>query len=229
VLPIQFILVPRGPEYRAVCHGVSRAGVPPIVLPIPIGPEPLTRYLTAPTGALTGFHQPRVLLMGLCGSLTSHYRIGHVVLYHGCVCRTNRSPQLLRCDPELTTLLQDTLQLATPQARALTSDRLVWSAAEKQQLHHEYQAEVVDMEGYAALQVLSPAKIPVAMIRVVSDDCDHDLPDLHSALDPDGALQPLPLAMGLLQQPLAAARLIRGSLRGLQALRNVAADLFTAP
>lgn len=229
MLPIQFILVPQGPEYRAVCHGVSRAVAPPIVLPIPVGPAPLTRYLTSPTGPLTGFHQPRVLLMGLCGSLTSHCRVGQLVLYHDCVSRTNRLRQLLPCDSELTTMLQDRLKLTTPQVRALTSDRLVWSAAEKRQLHQQYQAEVVDMEGYAALQVLSAANIPVAMVRVISDDCHHDLPDLNPALDPDGALQPLPLAMGLLQQPLAATRLIRGSLRGLQELGNVAAGLFTEP
>jgi len=126
-------------------------------------------------------------------------------------------------------MLQERLQLATPQVRALTSDRLVWSAAEKRQLYRQYQAEVVDMEGYAALQVLSPANIPVAMVRVISDDCHRDLPDLNPALGADGSLQPLPLAMGLLQQPLAAARLIRGSLRGLRELGNVAAALFIKP
>jgi len=40
------------------------------------------------------------------------------------------------------------------------------------------------------------------MLRVISDDCEHDLPDLTSALSPDGSLQPLPLAIGLLRQPL---------------------------
>lgn len=228
-LPITIILVPQGPEYRAVCQGVSRAVAPPLVLPMPVGPAPLNRYLTAPTAALTGFHQPRVLLMGLCGSLISHYGVGQVVLYRGCVSRTNRSRQLLPCDPELTMMLQQRLLLPTPQVRALTSDRLVWAAAEKQQLHRQYQAEVVDMEGYAALEVLSPAKVPVAMVRAISDNWDHDLPDLNPALDPNGSLQPFPLAIGLLRQPLAAARLIRGSLRGLQALRNVAANLFTEP
>jgi hypothetical protein len=105
--------------------------------------------------------------------------------------------------------------------RALTSDRLIWSAAEKCELGKIYTAEVVDMEGFAALKVLGQAGIAVAMVRVVSDDCHHNLPDLTAALSLDGALQPLPLALGLLRQPIAAARLIRGALRGLQVLQRV--------
>jgi len=66
--------------------------------------------------------------------------------------------------------------------RALTSDHIVWSAAEKP-LGQSYNAEVVDMEGFAALEVLSQAGV-VAMLRVISDDCEHDLPDLTSALSP---------------------------------------------
>jgi hypothetical protein len=48
------------------------------------------------------------------------------------------------------------------------------------------------------------------MLRVVSDDSKHDIPNLTSAINSDGSLQPLPLAITMIRQPIAATRLIRG-------------------
>lgn len=228
-LPIRLICVPQGPEYKSVCQGLRRAVTPPPLLPIPVGPGPLTRYLKElqRTGNISCDQQPQILFMGLCGSLTPDYAVGDIVLYQNCVYGTNSTAKLLPCDLALTTQLDHRLR-GIPQVRALTSDRLVCSITEKHRLAQEYDAEVVDMEGFAALEVLKPTGIAVAMLRVVSDNCDHDLPDLNAAFSPDGVLQSLPLAIGLLRQPLAATRLIRGSLKGLQVLRDIATRLFTA-
>ncbi len=228
-LPIQAILVPQGAEYKAVCQGLNCAGVPPPpVLPIPVGPKPLTQYLerSQKTGQLC-HKQLRVLLMGLCGSLTSNYSIGDIVLYKSCVYQTDQPTPLSHlCDLELTSLIERKLKI-TYSVKALTSDRLIWSATEKRQLGQQYATDVVDMEGFAALEVLSQAGVAVAMVRVISDDCYHDLPDLTAALSPDGFLRPLPLAIRMLQQPLAATRLIQGSLRGVRVLQEVTTHLFT--
>ena len=229
LLPIHAILVPQGSEYQAICRGLSRIVPTPPVVPIPIGPEPLTRHLKKlqQAGYFSNHQQPRVLLMGLCGSLSHRYSIGDIVLYKACVYKSKAAPSPLHpCDPTLTTLLQENLKERASLVRSLTSDRIVWSAAEKRHLGQMYDAAVVDMEGFAALEVLSQAGVAVAMLRVVSDDCEHDLPDLTSALSPDGSLQRLPLAIGLLRQPLAATRLIRGALQGLQVLQEVTAFLF---
>ncbi len=229
LLPIHAILVPQGSEYQAICRGLTRIVPTPPVVPIPIGSEPLTRHLKKlqQAGYFSNHQQPRVLLMGLCGSLTPRYSIGDIVLYQACVYSSKAAPSPLHpCDPTLTTRILERLKERAYLVRALTSDRIVWSAAEKRHLGQSYDAEVVDMEGFAALEVLSQAGVAVAMLRVVSDDCEHDLPDLTSALSPDGSLQRLPLAIGLLRQPLAATRLIRGALRGLQVLQEVTAFLF---
>jgi hypothetical protein len=82
------------------------------------------------------------------------------------------------------------------------------------------------MEGYAALQVLSELGIAVAMLRVISDDVRHNIPNLTNAFD-DGSLQTFPLAMGLLRQPIAATRLVSGSLRGLRVLQDLTTFLFS--
>jgi hypothetical protein len=78
------------------------------------------------------------------------------------------------------------------------------------------------MEGFAVLEVFKE----VAMVRVISDDSHHNLPNIASAISPDGALLPLPLAMGMIRQPIAASRLILGSLRGLRVLENTTKLLF---
>lgn len=223
------IFVPQGSEHKAVCRGLlNRTTItPPPVLSIPVGPGPLIRHLAQlqKNRTITCDRHPQILLVGLCGSLIPQHAVGDVVLYQGCVYGTNRSSKLLPCDPVLTNLIDCHLQ-GICQVKALTSDRIVWSATEKRQLAQEHKAEVVDMEGYAALEVLSQAGIAVAMLRVVSDNCHHDLPDLNRALSPEGTLQPLPLAIGLLRQPIAATRLVRGSLKSLQILRDVTTRLF---
>lgn len=166
--------------------------------------------------------------MGLCGSLTSGYSIGDTVLYKSCLYQTDQSVSLSHlCDPELTSLIERKLKI-TYLVKALTSDRLVWSATEKRQLGQQYGADVVDMEGFTTLEVLNQAGVAVAMVRVISDDCHYDLPDLTEAISPDGFLQPLPLAMRMLRQPLAATRLIQGSLQGLRVLQKVTTHLFMA-
>lgn len=227
---IHAILVPQGPEHKAVCQGLSRVNVPvPPVLSIPVGALPLTRYLEKlqQAGHFLNYPQPRVLLMGLCGSLTTRYAVGDIVLYQSCVYGSNACTlSQLQCDPALTVTLYDYLQKKAILVKALTSNRLIYAAAQKLHLGQLYGADVVDMEGFAALEVLSGAGVAVAMLRVISDDCHHNIPDLSSALTPDGSLQSLPLAIGLMRQPIAAARLIRGALRGLKVLTKVTNRLF---
>jgi nucleoside phosphorylase len=158
--------------------------------------------------------------MGLCGGLTPNHTIGDIVLYRECIDRAEAHTRL-PCDAALTERLQSAFVQEATLVRALTSDRLVWSAQEKHQLAHQYHADVVDMEGFAALKSLAQTGATVAMLRVVSDNAQHNLPRLTNAIDAHGSLQPLPLAWGMVRQPIAAARLIRGSLKGLKTLQAV--------
>ncbi len=224
------ILVSAGFEYQAVCRGLScvvSTGIPkPLVLPIPIGVEPLARYLERLLG--DGYFiknsVSQVLVLGLCGSLSPQHNVGDIVLYKDCV---YQSPEVwCGYDPRLTSLLHHALEEKVTLVRGLTSDRLIWSATEKRQLYQAYHADVVDMEG-AALKVLGETDVAVAMLRVISDGCLHNLPNLTPAISPGGSLRPLPLAMGLLRQPLAANRLIQGSIRGLQVLQQLTTLLFS--
>ena len=218
-LPITTILVPQGAEYKAVCRGLSGVtGSIPTVVAIPVGMKPLLKYLQQGQ-----FLAPsRVLIMGICGSLSDRYTVGDIVLYQDCVYQGKR----LECDRTFTAQLHSELSEKASLVKSMTSDRVIWSAAEKRRLG-EMPADVVDMEGFTALEFFNGAGVTVAMLRVVSDDCQHDIPDLTPAINSDGSLNPLPLAMGMLRQPLAATRLIRGSLTALKVLKQVTNRLFS--
>lgn len=214
---IQAILVPQGAEYQAVCRGLKHINSPkPLVIPIPIGCKSLTQHLKQ-------LHFPNspqtILLMGLCGSLSPQYAVGDVVVYQECVNEFNSTQA---CDDELTMLLHNKLKEEAYLVRGLTSDRIIHSTSEKQHLGQLYNTDVVDMEGLAVLEVFQK----VGIVRVISDDIHHNLPDLTSAISSKGALLPLPLAIGMIRQPMAATRLIRGSLRGLRMLQKVTTQLF---
>lgn len=227
-MTINTIFVPQGSEYKAVCRGLSRVtGQTPKIVAVPVGIKPLTKYLQQwqRQEYFTDGQQPRVVVMGLCGSLTPRYHVGDVVLYESCIYQQ----QWQLCDRTFTTELHSALKTQHPAlnlVKSLTSDRVICSATEKRYLGETLGADVVDMEGFAALKFFNGMGAAVAMLRVVSDDCHHDIPDLTAAINADGSLQPLPLAWNLLRQPIAATRLIRGSLRGLKVLENVTKLLF---
>jgi hypothetical protein len=227
---VDAILVPQGAEYQAVCRGLNRVNSPkPEVLPIPVGAQSVTQYLKQWQQTEYFSNQPKrtILLMGLCGSLSSDYRIGDIVLYQECVCTTKASEQWLQpCDGNFSTEIYRQLQEKASLVRAITSDRVISSAAEKRELGQRYAAGVVDMEGFAVLKTFNQVGAAVAMLRVVSDDCHHDIPDLSAALSADGSMRPLPMAIAFGRQPIAATRLIIGALRGLRVLEDVTTRLF---
>lgn len=227
------ILVPKGAEYSAVRRGVHNVVVTstlaplPQVFAIPVGPQPVTQYLQQwlQTWKLQTQCPPQVLMMGLCGSLTARHRVGEVVSYRGCYDGSQFASVPMNLAPRSVIAWHHQRVGASP-VMGVTCDRIIHTAAQKHQLASTYQADVVDMEGFAALSFCQERQIPMAILRVVSDDADHDLPDLTPVLTSTGDLQPLPLAINLLRQPIAAMRLIQGSLKGLGVLSEVTTRLL---
>ncbi|MBU7585258.1 MAG: phosphorylase [Nostoc sp. TH1S01] len=213
------ILVPQGAEYKAVCRGLRQnTESTPRVLAIPVGMQSFTKYLQQWDKQQS---PAKVVVMGLCGSLSQNYAVGDVVLYQSCTYQG----QVQECDRTFMTQLSS-LPPKVSLVKGLTSDRVIWSATEKSCLGKTSNCDVVDMESFAALKFFQPMGVEVAVLRVVSDDCQHDIPDLTAAISADGSLQTLPLAWGLISQPIAATRLIRGSLQGLRVLERVTQALF---
>ncbi len=227
---IDTILVVKGPELNSVKRGLSnQLSVLPQFLALPIGSKSVTRYLNQWQKKQDFYSQQpsKILLMGLCGSLSSRYQPGDIVIYDECVLFNDSQLLRQKCDRILTTKLQQCLQQKASRVRGLTSDRFIYKAEEKQLLGKNTGAEVVDMEGFAVLNFFAKLSISVGMVRVVSDDSYYDLPDITSALTSSGNLQPLPLAIAIFRQPLASLQLIRGSIKGLKVLQEVTTSLFT--
>jgi hypothetical protein len=224
------ILVPQGREYQSVSKALkSFSNLKIEIFSIPIGNEAVSKYLQT-SGLYTKLSQQpesKVLVMGLCGSLNPSYGVGDVVVYKECIYRN----QIYQCDENLTSQISSKLNLNP--VRGLICDtyggkqRMINSATEKRQLRITSTADVLDMEGFAILATLQPLGIAVGILRVVSDDCNHDIPDLNSAIDAAGSLQTLPLAWAMMRQPLASVRLIRGSLRSLKILKEVTLSVIS--
>jgi nucleoside phosphorylase len=218
-LAIDTIVVPQGAEYQAVCRGLKQARVKPQIIPIPIGMNNVRQILTE---RVFKFTKPqRVLIMGLCGSLTLQYSVGDTVLYQSC---WNLEHEHLNLDTSLITMIQQTL--AVDLVTGLTSDRLIYQAKVKQSLSQQYPVSVVDMEGYGYIKELQQRDISVAMLRVVSDNLSGNIPDLSKAINKNGNLKSISMAIAMSQQPVAAIRLIKGSWKGLKILQQVTQKLF---
>jgi nucleoside phosphorylase len=150
--------------------------------------------------------------------------INNFLVYHSCTYLTRQSPLLTKtCAPPPSQLIPlPAEKLNLPIVKALTCDRFIYSAREKQELGQRYGVTVVDMEGIALMNYFDS----VTIIRVISDDCDHNLPDLNSAINEQGKLAEIKMAIAFWRQPLAAIKLIKGSLKALKVLEKVSEQIF---
>ena len=211
---IDAILVPQGAEFAVVARACQNG---PPVFAVPAGAAIASGLAHLPIAS-----GQRVLLLGLCGSLDDGDRIGDVVLYRATV---SIAGQQLACDRSLVEFLAGMLVPEPEPVLALTSPQVIFRAAEKNYYRELLGARVVDMEGQIAQLKLAELGITMGTIRVVSDDCSHDLPDLSNVFDDRGQLQIWQLAKALLRTPLAGMRLVQGSIRALAVLSQVASQL----
>lgn len=217
---IDTIVVPQGAEYQAVCRGIPKSCLDKIqIITIPMGTENVTQVLASYSRQLN--QAQRVLIIGLCGSLSHSYSVGDVILVKSCQDLVGNQIDL---DLELTTRIQDLISVDL--VAGLTSDRIITQAREKQQLARQYDLSIVEMEGYGYVAELQQQGLSVAMVRIVSDGLKGDIPDLSNAIDHQGKIKAMPMAIAFIKQPLAALRLIRGSLAGLKALEQITTKLF---
>lgn len=217
---IDRIIVPQGVEYQAVHRGLLQSKARGVrIIAVPIGDR------HAETVLVDCVRQQKdargILIMGLCGSLCESYTVGNGVVVKSC---SNRNRDWLNLDNELTTMIQN--KLSVDVVRGLTSDRIITRSTEKLKLAKEHQASIVDMEGYGYIFHLQHQGA-VAMLRVVSDDLRGDIPDISHAIDERGQLKTIALAIAFCRQPIAATRLIRGSLRSLKTLQQMTTKLFS--
>ncbi|AIE73360.1 MULTISPECIES: hypothetical protein [unclassified Synechocystis] len=226
------ILAPRGAEAQAIAKGLGKSGHIHLQ-PMPAGVNGVQSFLENLGRTWSEQNKPQALLvMGVTGSLSPHYGIGQMVWVEECQFWRdgNNSEQKYVGDRRLMEQINQLLgnQWEIPLVKGITVSQVVCRGEEKRLLGQQSAAEVVDMENTAVLAFGAKMQIPVAIVRVVSDTVDQDLPDLSKAFDAQGVLQPLPLAKALLSRPLAGGHLISGSLRACGQLTKIARSLSQA-
>lgn len=218
---IQVIMVPAGAEYKAVKRSLKNIKKAPELVAIPAGPQAARRFIVS----WAEQHSTKVslLLIGLGGSLSANYGVGEGVLvkrvWNGF---EENERTAVECDGRLTAQIAARIGVAT--GVGMSCDRIITTAKEKRELGDRYSADIVDMESFSLLQALPDCE--VAILRVISDDCRHNLPNIADAIGPDGSLKPILLTIGFVSQPVAALRFIKSALKGLEALEALTLKIF---
>jgi purine-nucleoside phosphorylase len=221
--PIGTILVPQGAEYRAIQRGCQQAQTAVSVVPLPMGTAAGQR-LEQWMKKYRRFADAGYLLVGLGGGLSPDLKVGDGVLCE--MTRTMAQTDSIEFDSDLNEWVQGKLP-GLKTGKAVGCDRVITLATERQTLYQSLGASVVEMESLSVMKILHEQGKRLAMIRVISDDYRHNLPDISDAIRPDGSLHSITLASQLVRQPIGAGRLIMGALRGLSALEKLIFQLLT--
>jgi nucleoside phosphorylase len=170
-----------------------------------------------------------VLVVGLCGSLDASIGETAVVSYSGCL-STDENKARVSCSPSLTGQIVSLLNSRGFDCRSIvgiSSLRVATSKAEKLQLATSG-AHVVDMESYQIVSAANQAQIPVAVIRVVFDSLDREVPDFDRSLNASGGISSLKAARIFLGSPITTLKLLLISRSSTQRLKQALGVILPA-
>ncbi len=106
----------------------------------------------------------------------------------------------------------------------LTVDRVLALAEEKAEAYRETQAVGVDMESYPVAEVAREMELPFAVLRVVFDAADRDLPELSlRVINQDGTINPGRVVGELLRNPRELGPIISVGIKAGNAKRKMKA------
>jgi adenosylhomocysteine nucleosidase len=144
------------------------------------------------------------IISGFAGALKSSVKLGNIVAPERVEHHANRQTEI--CDPDL--LVHACDSGATRIAKLLTADHVVNTAAEKNRLSAF--AEAVDMESFAILHAARQKNIPSAVVRVISDSFDRDMPtELDTIINPQGHVKIAGVVRYVAKHPLMVPALVR--------------------
>ncbi len=191
-----------------------------------IGPYAARKWALAVRDSFHSDKKPgTVIIIGACGSLSPNLPEEEVVLYRSCLSAARE--QELPCSQALIHCLSQGLAtrgVTHALVKGITSGRIATTKLEKLQLA-ERGAEVVDMESYQILEVMTPAGVACAVLRVVSDSLDREFPDFNPALREGGEVDRLTAAMIACRSPFET---VRWALSGHKAIRKLQLALCAA-
>jgi hopanoid-associated phosphorylase len=146
-----------------------------------------------------------VISIGLAGALSPHLKVGDVVIAE----QVMTGLEAWDCHEAWRVRLMSRLPHAIP-GQLFGSDLIIDKADTKSALHVATGALAVDMESQVAARFAQARGLPLAGLRVISDDAAHALPPAALvAMKPDGGIAIGRVLGSLLRHPLQVPSLIR--------------------
>jgi nucleoside phosphorylase len=162
-----------------------------------------------------------VVVVGMCGSLTSAINESEVIVYTDCLSSGDNSSRV-GCTTSLfehITALLKSKNIICRSAAGISATRIATTKDEKLALAKSG-ATVVDMESYEIVAAAIQARLPVAVIRVVSDSLERELPDLNVAIQENGEVNSLQLLRIFIGSPILTSKVFAASRRALRTLSS---------
>jgi len=160
----------------------------------------LAAKLNALHGDISG-----VISIGLAGALSPHLKVGDVVIADQII----TGAESWDCHEGWRVRLMSRLAYAH-QGQIFGSDVIIENAQTKSGLYDATGALAVDMESQVAARFAAARNVPLAGLRVISDDASHVLPPAALvAMKPDGGIAIGRVLASLLRRPQQVPALIR--------------------
>lgn len=211
---IDFIFVPQGVEYKTFLSQFSSPNLRKIpIIPIPLGSVNLISFLQNWAKKQKNLESKKGLLIGLGGSISHELKVGEITLYESCLYQD----KIYYCSDELKKIINSKV------VKGLTVDRIITTHKEKKELAQKTQTQVIDMEAGIILQTIP--EINLTVFRIISDDSHHNIPNIASAITPQGTLNIKILFREFIRNPQGAYYLIKGSLISLSQLKKLSKQL----
>lgn len=153
-----------------------------------------------------------VIVAGFAGALDPELRVGDVVV----------ASEVVETDGETWRTVLPAELGDRGCGRILTSRNLIGSARDKLAARKKSRAVAVDMESAAITEACQGARVPCAVIRVISDSADTGLSPHLAALLSDGTISPGRVLAAWLRRPLMAAEFWRLARATSLAAKNLA-------
>jgi adenosylhomocysteine nucleosidase len=163
-----------------------------------------TANATRVAGSLISKAYSFCIISGFAGALKPSVKLGNIVASEKVQHHASRQTEI--CDPDL--LAHASENGATRIATLLTTDHVVNTSTEKNRLSEL--AEAVDMESFAILRAANKNKVPCAVVRVISDSFDRDMPqEIDTIVDPHGHVKIAGVVRYVVKHPLMVPALMR--------------------
>ena len=144
------------------------------------------------------------IISGFAGALQPSVKLAAIVVPEKVQNHASRQTEICNADLLVHASANGAMRIET----LLTTDRVVNTATEKHRLSAF--AAAVDMESFAILHAANKKSVPTAVVRVISDSFDRDMPaGLDTMVDPRGNVKIAGVLRYVTKHPLMVPALVR--------------------